>query len=63
MPEMQATIFHNDIRSYGKDFERFYQRAEKLPGVRVHPQLRVDRPRRSRIPRTSPSATRPTTTA
>ncbi|OGA72928.1 MAG: heterodisulfide reductase [Betaproteobacteria bacterium RIFCSPLOWO2_12_FULL_65_14] len=31
---MQATIFHNDIRSYGKDFERFYQRAEKLPGVK-----------------------------
>jgi len=34
VPEMQATIFHNDIRSYGKDFERFYQRAEKLPGVK-----------------------------
>jgi len=34
VPDMQATIFHNDIRSYGKDFERFYQRAEKLPGVR-----------------------------
>ena len=33
LPEMQASIFHNDIRSYGKDFERFYQRAEKLPGV------------------------------
>jgi heterodisulfide reductase subunit A2 len=33
LPEMEATIFHNDIRSYGKDFERFYQRAEKLPGV------------------------------
>ena len=33
VPDMQATIFHNDIRSYGKDFERFYQRAEKLPGV------------------------------
>ncbi len=31
--DTQATIFHNDIRSYGKDFERFYQRAEKLPGV------------------------------
>jgi heterodisulfide reductase subunit A len=31
---IQATIFHNDIRSIGKDFERFYQRAEKLPGVR-----------------------------
>jgi heterodisulfide reductase subunit A len=29
----RATIFHNDIRSYGKDFERFYQRAQKLPGV------------------------------
>jgi heterodisulfide reductase subunit A len=33
LPEMHATIFHNDIRSYGKDFERFYQRAEKLPDV------------------------------
>ena len=31
--DMIATIFHNDIRSYGKDFERFYQRAENLPGV------------------------------
>jgi heterodisulfide reductase subunit A len=32
--DAKCTIFHNDIRSYGKDFERFYQRAEKLPGVR-----------------------------
>ncbi|NLX91540.1 MAG: CoB--CoM heterodisulfide reductase iron-sulfur subunit A family protein [Firmicutes bacterium] len=32
--ETECTIFHNDIRSYGKDFERFYQRAENLPGVR-----------------------------
>jgi len=32
--DTQATIFHNDIRSFGKDFERFYQRAEKLPGIR-----------------------------
>ncbi|MHB1399620.1 MAG: FAD-dependent oxidoreductase [Trichloromonadaceae bacterium] len=31
---LQATIFHNDIRAYGKDFERFYQRAEKLSDVR-----------------------------
>ncbi|MGD2245193.1 MAG: FAD-dependent oxidoreductase [Candidatus Aminicenantes bacterium] len=31
--DMQATVFHNDIRSFGKDFERFYQRAEQLPGV------------------------------
>ncbi|MFC1706328.1 FAD-dependent oxidoreductase, partial [Planctomycetota bacterium] len=32
--DTEAVIFHNDIRSYGKDFERFYQRAENLPGVR-----------------------------
>ncbi len=31
--DIRASIFHNDIRSFGKDFERFYQRAEKLPGV------------------------------
>jgi heterodisulfide reductase subunit A len=30
----EAVIFHNDIRSFGKDFERFYQRAADLPGVR-----------------------------
>lgn len=33
-PDAQCTIFHNDIRSYGKDFERFYQRAANLPNVR-----------------------------
>ncbi|NCP07809.1 MAG: heterodisulfide reductase [Deltaproteobacteria bacterium CG_4_8_14_3_um_filter_51_11] len=33
-PSAHCTIFHNDIRSYGKDFERFYQRAERLPDVR-----------------------------
>ena len=33
-PDMEATVFHNDIRSFGKDFERFYQRAESLPDVR-----------------------------
>jgi heterodisulfide reductase subunit A len=32
--DAECTVFHNDIRSYGKDFERFYQRAEKLPGIR-----------------------------
>ena len=31
--EAECTIFHNDIRSHGKDFERYYQRAEQLPGV------------------------------
>ncbi len=33
-PGAQCTIFHNDIRSFGKDFERYYQRTEQLPGVR-----------------------------
>ncbi len=32
--DAEAVIFHNDIRAYGKDFERFYQRASNLPGVR-----------------------------
>ena len=32
--DLEATIFHNDIRAFGKDFERFYQRAENLPDVR-----------------------------
>ena len=32
--EAECTIFHNDIRSYGKDFELYYQRTEQLPGVR-----------------------------
>jgi heterodisulfide reductase subunit A len=32
--EAECTIFHNDIRSYGKDFERFFQRTEKLSGIR-----------------------------
>jgi heterodisulfide reductase subunit A len=30
----ECTIFHNDIRSYGKDFERYYERTGNLPGVR-----------------------------
>ena len=29
-----CTIFHNDIRSHGKDFEPFYHRTEQLPGTR-----------------------------
>jgi len=32
--ELEAVIFHNDIRSYGKDFEPYFKRAEGLPGVR-----------------------------
>jgi len=33
-PQAECAVFHNDIRSFGKDFERFYQRAERLFGVR-----------------------------
>jgi heterodisulfide reductase subunit A len=33
-PNAECTVFHNDIRAHGKDFERYYQRAERLPGVR-----------------------------
>ncbi len=33
-PDLEAVVFHNDIRAFGKDFERFYQRAENLPDVR-----------------------------
>jgi heterodisulfide reductase subunit A len=33
-PEAECTVFHNDIRAFGKDFERYYERAEGLPGVR-----------------------------
>ncbi len=32
--ETECTLFHNDIRSYNKDFERYYQKTEQLPGVR-----------------------------
>jgi len=32
--ETECTVFHNDIRSYSKDFEKFYQRAANLSGIR-----------------------------
>lgn len=32
--DAKCTIFHNDIRSYGKDFELYYQRTDQLPGIR-----------------------------
>ena len=32
--DARCTIFHNDIRSFGKDFERYYQRTEQLEGIR-----------------------------
>jgi heterodisulfide reductase subunit A len=33
-PEIEAVVLHNDIRAYGKGFERFYERAKNMPGVR-----------------------------
>jgi heterodisulfide reductase subunit A len=33
-PEIEAVVLHNDIRAYGKGFERFYERAKSMPGVR-----------------------------
>jgi heterodisulfide reductase subunit A len=32
--EAECTVFHNDIRSHGKDFEAFFKRTEELPGTR-----------------------------
>ncbi len=32
--DAELTVFHNDIRSHGKDFERYFQKAEGFPGVR-----------------------------
>ena len=32
--DAECTIFHNDVRSFGKDFERFYERTKDLPDVR-----------------------------
>lgn len=33
-PDAECVVFHNDIRSFGKDFERFFQRASNLSKVR-----------------------------
>lgn len=42
--EASCTIFHNDIRSHGKDFERYFQRAEQLPGVEfIRSYVSIDR--------------------
>jgi len=32
--DAECTIFHNDIRAIGKDFERYFHRTEQLPGIR-----------------------------
>jgi len=32
--DANCTIFHNDVRAYGKGFEAYYKRTQQLPGVR-----------------------------
>ena len=41
---IKATVFHNDIRAFGKDFERYYQRAENLSDVRPTASTRTRSP-------------------
>jgi len=34
IPPLEAVILHNDVRAFGKGFERYYERAKALDGVR-----------------------------
>ena len=34
VPPLEAVILHNDVRAFGKGFERYYERAKGLEGVR-----------------------------
>jgi heterodisulfide reductase subunit A len=34
LPNLEAVVLHNDIRAYGKGFERYYERARNTKGVR-----------------------------
>ncbi|MFO7637837.1 MAG: FAD-dependent oxidoreductase [bacterium] len=46
MAEVEPTIFYMDMRSYGKDFDRYVERAERQYGVRLVrarvPEIRED---------------------
>ena len=48
VPELEAKIFHNDIRSYGKELRALLSACGAPARHRVHPQLRIDRDRDSR---------------
>jgi len=40
--DAKCTIFHNDVRAYGKDFERYYQRTEAMADtrfIRAYPSI------------------------
>jgi heterodisulfide reductase subunit A len=50
--DARCTIFHNDIRSFGKDFERYYQRAEQLDGIRFirsYPSIAAENPENKNV--------------
>ncbi|MCF8130363.1 MAG: FAD-dependent oxidoreductase [Deltaproteobacteria bacterium] len=34
IPPLEAVVLHNDVRAFGKGFERYYERARTLDGVR-----------------------------
>jgi heterodisulfide reductase subunit A len=36
VPGLQTTVFFMDMRTHGKDFDRYYQRAKAESGVRFH---------------------------
>jgi heterodisulfide reductase subunit A len=33
-PQLDAVVLHNDVRAYGKGFDRYYERAKAMSGVR-----------------------------
>ena len=48
----ECTVFHNDIRSHGKDFESFYRRTEQLPGtrfIRAYPAVVGENPQNNNV--------------
>jgi len=55
MAEVQPTVFYMDMRSYGKDFDKYVDRAEKQYGVRLVrarvPEIREDAATRNLIVR------------
>ena len=50
--DSRCTVFHNDIRSFGKDFERYYQRADQLEGtrfIRSYPAIAGENPENNNV--------------
>lgn len=50
--ETSCTIFHNDIRSHGKDFERYFLKTQELPDtrfIRCYPSIEGENPENNNI--------------